>query len=156
MTRMVRSSAPGTGTDFPAELRSPLGDVGRVLIPGGQGYPSGGDTSVSRFIAARASAEDIAYLERLLPGLPFGDDERLREALSAFETEDPVSFARLRALIYHAYYSSPRLLAALADRGYDYHGAPQPLGYPLDQDPLVPTHTRGGYVRTEEVRRVAP
>jgi hypothetical protein len=155
MIRMVRSSAPGTGADFPAELRSPLDDVGQVLIPGGQGYPSGGETSVSRFIAARVSAEDIAFLERLIPGLPTGDDEQLAEALSALEAEDPVSFARLRALIYHAYYSSPRLLAALADRGYGYHGAPQPLGYALDQDPPLPAHTRGDYVRTQEVRRVS-
>jgi hypothetical protein len=134
-------------------LRAALDSVARVLIPGDGSYPAGDEAGVGRFIAARADAGQISLLRRLSADLPVANPDQLPMALARLEHHDPVSFGRLRDAVYHAYYSSPRVLAALADRGYDYHGAPQPLGYPLGQAPATPAHARGSYLATSEVRR---
>lgn len=86
-----------------------------------------------------------------------GDDllnvDSARAALEKVETENPELFAWLRAFVYHGYYSSPRVLAAMKDTGYGYHGAPQPLGYQISDDLLLPTKGRGSFIPTDEVSR---
>lgn len=64
-------------------------------------------------------------------------------------------FAWFREFAYHGYYASPRILAALTDRGYEYHGAPQPLGYAIAEQMRKPQSHRGAYLPTEAVKRVA-
>lgn len=154
VTRMAHTSAPASGADFPPELLAALRSVARVLIPGDDHYPAADEAGVARFIAARAGPGQISLLRRLTAGLPVRDPDRLAGALSALERREPAGFGQLRDAVYQAYYCSPRVLAALADRGYDYHGAPQPLGYPLGPAPAAPTHARGSYLATSEVRHV--
>jgi len=43
----------------------------------------------------------------------------------------------------------------MQDRGYDYHGAPQPLGYALPGTTAVPASPRGSYIPTSEVTRAS-
>lgn len=83
-------------------------------------------------------------------------------ALAALERNYPADFLALWRLAVYAYYSRPETIAAISqDLAPTYHGAPLPLGYahaiaPWDpNDPLQnPQHRRGGYTRTEDVRRV--
>ena len=59
--------------------------------------------------------------------------------------------------IYTGYYEHPAVVAAVAALGMPYRARPVLGGYELPPfDPLhdTPRHGRGGYVRTEDVRRV--
>lgn len=147
------SRAGHYGLVLDEELLLALTALATALVPGGDGYPSGGDAQVAAFIQDRASETDRALLERLCGRWPSRTVEEAEQALSAMEVEDPTAFQYLRELVYHGYYSSHRVLATLADRGHAYHGAPQPLGYRITEEMRVPSRERGSYISTEEARR---
>lgn len=142
------------GLTLGRELTTYLASVADALIPGDAHYPSGSVAQVSTFIQDRASEQDVTLLEQLRLLWPLTGDGAT-EALTEMEAADPVSFAYLRELVYHGYYSSRRVLAAMADRGYSYHGAPQPLGYRITDTMKLPSTPRGSYIATEEVRHVS-
>ena len=77
--------------------------------------------------------------------------------MAEFEAADPKRFATALLAIYTGYYEHPAVVAAVAALGMPYRARPVLGGYELPPfDPLydTPRHGRGGYVRTEDVRRV--
>lgn len=143
------------GVTLSPELTAYLDAVSDALVPGNDRYPSGSAAQVSTFIQDRVSDKDVELLDSLRRLRPVTDANGAVVVLAEMEATDPTSFAYLRELIYHGYYSSRRVLAAMADRGYVYHGAPQPLGYRITESMRMPSTARGGYISTEEVRRVS-
>jgi hypothetical protein len=128
--------------------------VATALIPGTADYPDAGEAQVVTFIQDRAGPDDLEQLEQLRRQWEVSDGDEAQAVLERMEAADPMAFAYLMQLVYHAYYSSRRVLAAMADRGYGYHGAPQPLGYAISETMARPSRPRGTYVATEAVRRV--
>jgi hypothetical protein len=68
-------------------------------------------------------------------------------------------FVLFQALTYFAYYAQPEVVRAIqssSSAGDDYHGPPQPYGYPGEEpwDEAMFSHGRGTYIKTEDVRRV--
>lgn len=149
-------SRPGHyGLQLSPELQSYLGHLATAMIPGADAYPSGGDAHVVGFIQDRASASDVDAFEQVMDRWPASSVSEATGAASAMEHEDPASFTYVREFLYHGYYSSHRVLAAMTDRGYAYRGAPQPLGYEITETMNVPSEARGSYIPTEEVARVS-
>lgn len=156
MTDFPHPSRPGHyGVAFPDDLKAHLSLLVTALVPGGSGYPSAADAQVVDFIEDRASEHDLARLESLRSDWPADSAEAATRVLEAMESQAPAEFAYLREFVYHAYYASRRVLAAMADRGYSYHGAPQPLGYRIDDEMARPAKARGSYIATEDVKRVS-
>ncbi|CUR58787.1 hypothetical protein NOCA2540044 [metagenome] len=150
------TSRPGFhGLTLSPELSAYLAQLATALIPGDETYPSADEAQVVTFIQDRAAPDDLATLERLRREWNLADAPEVGSTLTELETGDPALFAYVTELVYHAYYSSRRVLAAMADRGYGYHGAPQPLGYAITETMAVPRRPRGSYVATEDVRRVS-
>lgn len=149
------SRAGHYGLQFPADLLDYLSHVSNALLPGNGEYPSGAVAQVPTFIQERASDNDQQILQQISGHWPAGSDQEAATALREMEQSDAVSFAYLREFVFHGYYSSHRVLAVMADRGYRYHGAPQPLGYRIDDVMKQPTKPRGTYIATENVQHVA-
>ena len=137
------------------ELRQYVGAVAEALIPGGDGYPSGREAQVEHFVVDRASDQDAQLLAAIAERWPATSVDQAAANLAAMEIDDTASFVFLREFVYHGYYASRRVLAAMIDRGYRYHGAPQPLGYPKTEELLLPTDARGSFIPTNEVHHVA-
>ena len=137
------------------ELQQYVGTIAEALIPGSEDYPSGRDAQVHLFVADRASEQDARALSAIAERWPATSVEQATTNLTAMEVEDVASFVFLREFVYHGYYASRRVLAAMVDRGYRYHGAPQPLGYPKTEELLVPSAQRGSFIPTDEVNHVA-
>lgn len=125
-----------------------------ALIPGDDVYPSAAAARVPQFIEAHASPDEVELLENLIGGLGELDAAEAVGLLEEWETGRPDVFSWLRELAYHAYYGAPQVIAAMVERGYGYHGAPQPLGYRITEAMKVPSEKRGSFVPTSEVRRV--
>ena len=138
-----------------AALQQYVGTVAEALIPAGDGYPSGREAQVEHFVVDRASEQDAQLLAAIAERWPVTSVDQAAANLAAMEREDAASFVVLREFVYHGYYSSRRVLAAMVDRGYRYHGAPQPLGYPKTEELLLPTEPRGSFIPTDEVHHVA-
>lgn len=128
--------------------------VADLLIPGGNGYPPASSAKVVQFIEGHLSPGEQKLLEDLLSNLDHQNTEEAKHWLTQLEEEDPGMFGFIRWYVYCAYYASPHVLGALKDRGYDYHGAPQPHGYALEEDPPIPRGDRGSYIPTKEVKNV--
>jgi hypothetical protein len=156
MTDFPHPSRPGYyGVDFAPELATYVSVLASALIPGDDHYPSGGDAQVSRFVEQRSSPADLQLLERMRSQWPAASVDEARDRIRAMEVDDVATFVWLREFVYHGYYASRRVLAAMADLGYDYHGAPQPLGYRIHEEMAMPSGSRGSYIPTEEVTRVS-
>jgi len=149
-------SRPGFyGLQLQPQLASYLGVLADALIPGTATCPSGREAQVVDFIRDRASQNDIDLLDQLSHLWPAAGADQAKAALETMERDDPISFAYLRELVYHGYYSSRRVLAVMADRGHGYHGAPQPLGYQIQDVMSRPTKARGSYIATGDVQHVS-
>jgi hypothetical protein len=149
-------SRPGFyGLILSEELRKALTVIATALLPGDGTYPSAAEAHVVRFIEQRASERDIEFLRQVIEGRELDSPEAGVSAVAELEREDPIAFAALRELVYHGYYASARVLATMTDRGYAYHGAPQPLGYAIVEEMAVPSTPRGSYIPTEGVARAA-
>ena len=157
MTRFQHPSRPGFyGESFPPDIMQKVGDLCDALIPGDDEYPSACRAQVPRFIEDRCSPDDLRRLTSLTAGVACSSTSEAAALLRSLERDDSVSFQWLRQFVYHGYYASHRVIAAMNDHGYDYHGAPQPLGYVLSGETRLPAHGRGAYVKTEEVSRATP
>lgn len=155
-TGFPHQSRPGhyapTLTD---DMQRFVATIADALIPGTDCYPSGGEAQVHLFVAERASQRDASMLSAIAERWPATSVDEATANLTAMERDDVPSFVFLREFVYHGYYSSRRVLAAMVDRGYRYHGAPQPLGYPQTEELLVPSARRGSFIPTDEVVHVA-
>lgn len=157
MTRFGHPSRPGFyGVSFTPEMTAQVGVLCDALLPGGDGYPSGCRAQVPRFIEERCSPDDVGRLAAIIGEAACSSASEATSHLEGLEREDALSFQWLRQFVYHGYYASHRVIAAMNDHGYDYHGAPQPLGYALPGVTGLPAHARGSYVKTEEVTRATP
>lgn len=136
----------------PASTRL-LGELADVMIPGDERYPPASETNAVEFVVQQLSLDDAAALTALLRTAP-AERGDLGGWLRQVEQEQSDCFALLRSYLYHGYYSSKRLLATLAQLGCEYRGAPQPKGFDIQEPPPQPATLRGGFLRTEEVRRV--
>lgn len=156
MTGFPHTSRAGFyGLLFGSELLGYLGHVSDALLPGNEDYPSGSQAQVPTFIQDRASENDQGILGQIRDQWPAGTAAEAATALVEMEQSDPVLFAYLRELVFHGYYSSHRVLAVMADHGYRYHGAPQPLGYRIDEVMSRPSKPRGTFIATEDVTHAA-
>ncbi|WNV75072.1 hypothetical protein [Geodermatophilus sp. DSM 44513] len=154
MTGFPHPSRPGFfGTTFPEPLRRQVASLCDAMLPGDGVYPPGSSAQVPWFMKQRASPEDRARLQALADRFPLDSPQDAAAALRELEQSDAWTFGWIREYVYHGYYASPRVLAAMHDRGYDYHGAPQPLGYALPGTTAGPAKRRGSYVPTTEVSR---
>lgn len=154
MSGFAHPSRPGFyGTTFSERLRAQLAALCDAMVPGDGAYPSASHAQVPRFIEERASPEDRARLEALADRFPLETSQDAAVALRELERTDAWTFGWIREYVYHGYYASPRVLAAMHDRGYDYHGAPQPLGYSLPGTTAGPASAKGSYLPTSEVTR---
>ncbi len=157
MTGFGHPSRPGFyGVSFDPETTDKVGHLCDALIPGDDGYPSGCRAQVPRFVEDRCSPDDLRRLTAITAGAACSSASKATAVLENLERDDPLSFQWLRQFVYHGYYASHRVIAAMNDHGYDYHGAPQPLGYVLSGETGLPSHGRGAYVMTEEVTRATP
>jgi hypothetical protein len=131
------------------ETRRTLHDVARIMIPAWEDLPDAGAITVD-FVSRRAEPADAEFLGAVTTALRAPSAATVRD----FETRRPADFAVLRWWVYSAYYSSPVVIGLMQLAGSRYHGAPQPLGYRIDDEAPVPATPRGAYQRTEEVTRV--
>ncbi len=149
----------------PIETARLLRDLVDTMIPGDEQWPSAADVGVQGLLGLRLieifgeNGCDRLIADLAASGAPFtGKDRASREAIVArFEAADPKRFATVLLAIYTGYYEHPAVVAAVAALGMPYRARPVLGGYELPPfNPLhdTPRHGRGGYVRTEDVRRV--
>jgi hypothetical protein len=147
-------SRPGHyGVVLDDDLKAALTVLVSALIPGAPTYPSGGQAQVVDFIETRSSETDREMAREVVARCDHDSVSSATAALRVLEGEDPLLFAWIRDFAYYGYYASRRVLASMSEHGYAYHGAPQPLGYAITEEMLVPAAGRGSYIATEEVTR---
>ncbi|MEZ5857618.1 MAG: hypothetical protein R3D28_01190 [Geminicoccaceae bacterium] len=131
-----------------------------VLLPGDGDFPSGAEAGVQGKLAERLLATSGADgLERVITGLAGLAEagEAGPDMVRAFERAEPALFGAVRKIAYLTYYESPFVQEAIRALGFAYNAAPLPKGYGVgrfDEATDRPTHGRGRYVKTNEVRRV--
>jgi hypothetical protein len=137
-----------------------------TLIPGDAGWPSAATVGVQGELAARLVRERgedglAAVIAALQPasGALLGSDEAARVAsVAAWEAGDRELFGWVRDAAYFAYYESPVVVAAINAHGHEYSLVPHVAGYDVpkfDRERDTPRHQRGGWIATDQVRRVA-
>lgn len=150
---MSGASGPSESHWLEPALARTLSDLADVMIPGDDRYPPASETTAVEFVVRHLSEEEATALADLLRSAPTGTEDQ-GAWLRQMERDRGDRFALLRDHLYYGYYSSKRLLAALAQLGCEYRGAPQPAGFVITQAPPRPAAPRGRYSRTEEVRHV--
>jgi hypothetical protein len=130
-----------------------LGRVADVMIPQADGFPEA-SRIVPEFVSDRIDPQERDTLDQLLAAVEDDSDDGLTSWLRALEADDNVSFVLIRNWVYYGYYASQSVAEALRLSGSDYHGAPQPFGYRIDEEAPIPANPRGAYVTTEEVKNV--
>jgi len=146
-------------------LAAELAALVDVLVPGDGAFPCASEVGVQakladRLIVMRGEGAVGALLESLSaaggPLAPLDGDSR-SAVLARIERERPDDFLLVRNIVYLSYYESPAVHEAIRAMGFTYHAIPLPVGYDVGRfDPATdtPRHRRGGFVRTDEVRRV--
>lgn len=155
MADFAHPSRPGHyGVVFDDDLRSALAVLVTALLPGDDVYPCAAAARVVDFIEARSSASDHWTVQSVVARCAHDSAEIATAALQQLQVDDPGAFTWLYEFACYGYYASGRVLSIMADQGYAYHGAPQPLGYHISQDMLAPSAARGSYQATGQVTRV--
>jgi hypothetical protein len=146
-------------------LAAELAALVDVLVPGDGAFPSASEVGVQakladRLILMRGDGAVHALIEALAaaggPLARLNGDGR-SAVLGRVERERPDDFLLVRNIVYLSYYESPTVHEAIRAMGFTYHATPLPIGYDVGRfDPAMdtPRHGRGGFVRTDEVRRV--
>lgn len=156
--------AAGAGDPQPDQAAL-IADLVDVLLPGGDGWPSGSAAGAQAALAARLDPDaDGPGLKRVVAalvaaGAPLhGRDEAARIAVvAAFEAAEPVLFGFVRDAAFMAYYESPFVAAAINGKGFAYDLRPHVHGYalrPFDAGRDTPRHGRGSFVAAEAVMRL--
>lgn len=146
-------------------LAAELAALVDVLVPGDHEFPPASQIGAQAKLADRlivmrgdgALAELVEVLNGCGGPLAFLGSEDRAAVVARFERERPEQFLQLRNLAYLSYYDCPAVHEAIRAMGFTYHAAPLPEGYAVgkfDPETDMPRHGRGGFVRTEEVRRV--
>jgi hypothetical protein len=146
-----------------ADITAPgeLAALVNTMIPGDGEFPPAASVGTHGLVAGRLAKllgrDGLARLSGHLGSLIALDGHGRAAALRRLEQAEPDLFVNLRMAVYLSYYEQPAVTAAVRRLGFAYNDAPLPEGYALDPfDPALdaPKHTRGHYIRTEEVRRV--
>lgn len=144
-----------------------------TLIPPAGGFPAPSSTDLlgyfGRYITRRkVEATHFPFIsleevDALLVGLGRDflnlEQDGRTARVEALSREDGGLFTLFQALTYFAYYAQPEVVRAIQASGSaadDYHGPPQPYGYPGEEawDEALFSHGRGTYIKTEDVQRV--
>jgi hypothetical protein len=139
-----------------------------ALLPGDELFPAATAVGVHELLAPR--------LEQLRGGLalaelagaiydaggPLGalDDAARIAAVAKIQRRYAALFDDVLRVAFLTYYESPTVQDAIRALGFGYHSHPLPGGYAaqigrFDPAADVPTHERGRYTRTEDVRRLS-
>lgn len=150
-----------------ARMPALLRDFADVMLPGGDGWPSGGETGAQHPLAVRLiDRHGEAALPRLVAallaaGAPFdglSDGHRIA-VVAEFEAAEPAFFDTVRDILYLAYYEHPLVVALIDASGRPYRLRPHLSGYDLpkfDMERDHPRHNRGHYIPTDAVPRLDP
>ncbi|MFD1211399.1 hypothetical protein ACFQ36_05020 [Arthrobacter sp. GCM10027362] len=144
-----------------------------VLIPPTGGFPAPSRTGIlgyfGRYIvdhrveAAHFPFINLDAVDKLADQLGTGflpaDREERTLLVQRLSEQDESLFLIFQALVYFAYYAQPEVVRAIQASGPaagDFHGPPQPYGYPGEEpwDPALLSHGRGTYARTQDIQRV--
>jgi hypothetical protein len=146
-------------------LAAELAALVDVLVPGDDAFPCASEVGVQAKLADRLTLmRGEGALHALIEALAaaggplhrLADDDRAA-VLARVEHERPDDFLLVRNIVYLSYYESPAVHEAIRAMGFTYHAIPLPIGYDVgrfDSTSDTPRHGRGGFVRTDEVRRV--
>jgi hypothetical protein len=146
-------------------LAAELAALVDVLVPGDDGFPCASEVGVQAKLADRLSLmRGEGAVHALIGALAAAGGPLHRLAhddhpavLTRLERERPDDFLLIRNIVYLSYYESPAVHEAIRALGFTYHAIPLPIGYDVGRfDPAsdTPRHGRGGFVHTDEVRRV--
>jgi hypothetical protein len=146
-------------------LAAELAALVDVLVPGDGAFPSASEVGVQakladRLILMRGEGAVQTLVETLATaGSPLArlEADGRTAVLARIERERPDDFLLIRNIVYLSYYESPAVHEAIRAMGFTYHATPLPVGYEVGRfDPTTdtPRHSRGVFVRTDEVRRV--
>ena len=146
----------------PRKRATMLAALVEVLLPGDALFASAAEVGVQAKLAERlADHSGQAAVDLLIAGLAdlaeAATPTERQQIVAAFEVAQPALFATVRTICFTAYYESPFIQEAIRSLGFAYNTAPLPKGYGQRRfDPATdrPTHGRGHYVPTEQVRRV--
>ncbi|MBV9286458.1 MAG: hypothetical protein JO288_01305 [Hyphomicrobiales bacterium] len=139
-----------------------------ALLPGDGSFPAATAVGVHELLASRleqlrgplALAELAAAISAA--GGPLGalDDASRTAAVAKIQRRYAALFDDVLRVAFLIYYESAIVQDAIRALGFNYHAHPLPGGYAAQIgqfDPVAdtPTHGRGRYKRTEDVRRVS-
>jgi hypothetical protein len=139
-----------------------------ALVTGDELFPAASAVGVQALLASRLErlrgASALGELARAIAdaGGPLGvlDDAGRHIAVAKLQRQYAALFDDVLRVAYLAYYESPIVQDAIRALGFTYHAHPLPGGYReqvgrFDPARDAPSHKRGGYVSTEDVRRVS-
>lgn len=148
-------------------LAAELAALVDTLLPGDDRFPAAGAIGLHGMFADRfRRLLGPDGLEKLVAALAAAGGPIAAQPPSArpailqkLATDRPELFQAARMVAYLSYYENPDVIAAVRSLGRRYNASPQPAGYPMaafdaDDPRQAPTHRRGRYVATNQVRRV--
>lgn len=146
----------------PSQRAMTLESLVAVMLPGDDDFPSGAAVGVQGKLADRlfdqAAEKTLDAVLGALAGLAdAAPGEPQRAIVAGFEADQPQLFALVRSIAYVSYYESPFVQEAIRSLGFAYNAAPLPKGYGIRRFDMAkdrPTHGRGHYVPTDQVKRV--
>ncbi|MGI9499498.1 MAG: hypothetical protein ACR2P3_05640 [Geminicoccaceae bacterium] len=131
-----------------------LGELVDLMLPGDDRFPSASSVGVHGQLRGRLREIDG---ETALSTLEAARAKGGPEALTALEEAKPDLFQKLRSVVFLTYYEMPEVQDVIRNFGHPYNASPLPKGYAtgrFDPSSDTPTHGRGSYVKTEDVKRV--
>jgi hypothetical protein len=139
-----------------------------ALLPGDELFPAATAVGVHQLLPSRleklrgalALAELAGAISDAGGPLDVLDDAGRAAAVAKIERRYAALFDDVLRVAFLAYYEQPTVQDAIRALGFSYHAHPLPGGYGAEIgrfDPALdaPTHGRGRYKRTEDVRRVS-
>jgi hypothetical protein len=139
-----------------------------ALLPGDELFPAATTVGVHELLASRLEQlRGPSALYELAgaisdAGGPLGvlDDAGRTAAVAKIQRRYAALFDDVLRVAFLTYYEQPRVQDAIRALGFRYHAHPLPGGYAaqigrFDPAADAPTHGRGSYKRTEDVRRVS-
>lgn len=160
-------TTPDTGdpTTSAPDAATLLADLVEVLLPGGDGWPSGRTVGVQallalRLLEGRGKAEFTGLTRALLEAggpLALLDEEGRIAVVRRLEIAEPDLFGWVRDAAYIVYYENPFVAEVINAKGNPYELRPHLKGYAVprfDLDRDMPRHGRGRYTPTGAVTRV--
>ena len=139
-----------------------------ALLPGDELFPAATAVGVHQLLASRLEqlrgALALAELTAAISdaGGPLGalDDAGRLAAVAKIERRYAALFDDVLRVAFLSYYEQPKVQDAIRALGFSYHAHPLPGGYGaeigrFDTAADAPTHGRGRYKRTDDVRQVS-